>query len=80
MLEAGMTPTDKEHEFTARFEALETRAAHQDQVIEDLNGTLTAQWAVIDGLKRQLSLLQERLTEAEERVATTPPPQRPPHY
>ena len=32
----------------ARFEALETRIAHQERAIEDLNTTVTEQWKQIE--------------------------------
>lgn len=65
----------------ARIERLEIRAAYQDDTIETLNQTITAQWQVIDRLTRQLARLEERLREAESRPAGPPqsePP--PPHY
>ncbi|BCJ91315.1 hypothetical protein IZ6_20500 [Terrihabitans soli] len=69
-------PTD-----TARLEALETRIAYQDEVIEDLNKTITAQWKEIDRLAREVASLGERVARAEEGPGTDPadePP--PPHY
>jgi SlyX protein len=47
-----------------RIDALETRIAHQDQTIEDLNRVVNAQWKRIDGLARQIAHLAERLKEA----------------
>ncbi len=64
----------------ARFDALEICTAHQDQAIEELNAVITAQWAAIEDLKRQVAILSDRIAEAEDRTATTAPPQRPPHY
>ena len=66
-------------ELSERIDALEARLAYQDQTIEQLNATITAQWKQIDALTRQLSALTERLQEAE---ATAPAPanERPPHY
>ena len=62
-----------------RIDTLETRLAYQDDTIETLNQTITAQWKQIDVLTRQLAQLGERLQEAE---ANTPGPgnERPPHY
>ena len=64
-----------------RIEALEVRVAYQDQVIEDLNQTVIAQWKLIDGLKRQLNELLDRVQEVEDNAggpsASEPPP---PHY
>ena len=62
-----------------RIDALETRVAFQDETIETLNKTITAQWQQIDALTRQLAELSERLREAEANapgVGNEPPP----HY
>ena len=66
-------------ELGERIDALETRAMYQEETIEQLNQTITAQWKQIDALTRQLAALTERLQEAE---ASTPAPanERPPHY
>ena len=62
-----------------RIDALEIRLAFQDETIETLNKTITAQWQQIDTLTRQLGALNERLQEAESNApgATDEPP---PHY
>ena len=62
-----------------RIDFLETRLTFQDETIETLNKTITAQWQKIDALTRQLIHLSERLQEAESRgpgAANEPPP----HY
>ena len=40
------------------------RIAHQDAIIDDLNAAVTAQWKVIDRLKRELDALTERVSAA----------------
>ncbi|RXF75029.1 SlyX family protein [Hansschlegelia zhihuaiae] len=61
-----------------RVEALESRVAHQDRTIEALNEVVTAQWATIERLKREVEALGERMEEA---VAGPGPVDRPPpHY
>ena len=62
-----------------RIDALEIRLAFQDETIEALNNTITAQWQQIDALTRQLAALNERLQEAEASApaASNEPP---PHY
>ena len=62
-----------------RIDALETRLMFQDETIETLNKTITAQWHKIDALTRQVITLSERLQEAETHApgATDEPP---PHY
>jgi SlyX protein len=62
-----------------RIDVLETRLAFQDETIETLNQTITAQWQQIDALTRQLAALGERLSEAEAN-APGPPNEPPPHY
>ena len=62
-----------------RVEALETRLTFQDETIETLNQTITAQWLKIDALTRQVVALSERLEQAEAQPpGTTDEP--PPHY
>ena len=41
------------------------RLTFQDETIETLNQTITAQWKQIDALTRQLTELKERLQDAE---------------
>ena len=62
-----------------RIDALEIRLSFQDETIETLNNTITAQWQQIDALTRQVAALNERLQEAENNApgATDEPP---PHY
>jgi SlyX protein len=61
------------------MDALEMRLTYQDEAIETLNQTITAQWKQIDALTRQLAELKERLQEAESN-ASGPVNERPPHY
>jgi SlyX protein len=62
-----------------RIDAIEMRLTYQDETIETLNQTITAQWAEIDKLTRQIVELKERLQEAESR-APGPANEPPPHY
>jgi SlyX protein len=62
-----------------RIDALEMRLTYQDESIETLNQTITAQWAQIDRLTRQVAELKERLQDAESR-APGAVNERPPHY
>ena len=68
-----------EKELSARIDALEERLTYQDETIEQLNATITAQWKQIDALTRQLAALTDRLQEAEAN-APAPANERPPHY
>jgi len=62
-----------------RVDALEMRVAYQDDTIETLNQTITAQWKQIDVLTRKIAELGERLQEAEAN-APGAANERPPHY
>ena len=64
----------------ARIEALEVRVAYQDQVIEDLNQTVIAQWKQIDALRRQLNEVLDRVQEVEDSTGGPAASERPPHY
>ena len=63
-----------------RIDALESRVMYQDDTIETLNQTVTAQWREIDALKRQIALLNERLEETRTTGAPGPVDEPPPHY
>jgi SlyX protein len=63
----------------ARVETLEVSLAYQDDLIEQLNATVTEQARTIDLLKRRMDELKERVLDLQ--VASAPrdePP--PPHY
>jgi len=66
-------------ELSARIDELESRLAFQDDTIETLNATVTAQWLKIDALSRQVAALNDRLREAEASMPK-PPSEPPPHY
>jgi SlyX protein len=70
-----MTDTD----LAARLDALEIKAAYQDQAIEDLNATITAQWKELERLGRLVARLEEQLQEAQGAGPQGPEPP-PPHY
>ena len=64
-----------------RLEKLETTIAYQEQAIEDLNKTITAQWTEINALKRLLGNLGERVREIADNPALAEAPEPPPpHY
>jgi uncharacterized coiled-coil protein SlyX len=47
-----------------RFAALESRLAHQEQMIEELNDLVFQQGQALDGMKRDLEQVADRLHEA----------------
>lgn len=67
---------------TARLDALESRIIHQDEVIDDLNKVVTSQWKEIDRLTREVTMLAERIKQAEQSVTGADPSDEPPppHY
>lgn len=66
-------------QFGKRIDAMEIRLTYQDETIETLNATITAQWKQIDALTRQVASLGERLQEAESNSGA-PTNEPPPHY
>jgi uncharacterized coiled-coil protein SlyX len=70
---------NEQNMLSERIEALETRLTYQDDAIETLNQTITAQWKRIDALTRQVAELKERLQEAESNAPGSIN-ERPPHY
>lgn len=63
---------------TVRIEQLETRIAHQDRTIEDLDKTVTEQWGQIDALTKQVERMAASLQQIEDNAPGAEPP--PPHY
>ena len=62
-----------------RIDVLETRLTFQDETIETLNKTITAQWQQIDALTRQIANLERTAAGGRgsgARRANEPPP----HY
>ena len=72
--------TDRLDTLAARTDTLEATIAYQAEAIEDLNRTITAQWKIIDQLKRSLDVLSDRVQEAESRSGLSAPEPPPPHY
>ena len=65
----------------ARIDTLEMRFAYQDQIIEDLNKTITEQWKQIDSLTRQIAHLVNRVQENADPAGFSGAPEPPPpHY
>ena len=75
----GTTVTSDIKTLGERIDTLETRIAYQDDTIETLNQTITAQWKQIDALTRQVATLGERVQEAEHNSGA-PSNEPPPHY
>lgn len=71
---------DAAEPLSERLDALEIRVAYQDETIEALNATITAQWQQIDALTRSVKVLDDRLQQAEANAPAAPANERPPHY
>jgi|TARA_R110002072_G_scaffold136308_4_gene278724 SlyX protein len=68
-------------EFEARVMELESRLAHQESTLDDLNGIVVAQRGEIDLLNRQVTLLVTRSREADRGGEALPANDGPPpHY
>lgn len=64
-----------------RFVDLETRLAHQDQMLHELNEVVTAQQAKIMQLEELCRSLIDRVRSLGEGTAPgSPEDERPPHY
>jgi SlyX protein len=67
--------------FAKRIEELESQLAFQDELIESLNSTVARQDGEILELKRQFSMLSERLKEiGDASPGAAPQDEIPPHY
>jgi SlyX protein len=62
-----------------RLDALETRIAHQDQTIEELNAVVTRQSTTIEQLRRRIEVMEEQLRSGSY-IADPATEQPPPHY
>ena len=76
---SGKPATAPISDVSERIDALEARLTYQDETIETLNQTITAQWLKIDALTRQIAELRERLQDAEGN-SPGPANEPPPHY
>lgn len=62
-----------------RTAVLEEAVAHHERTIEELSGQIAEQWKTIDGLKRVVERLGERIEVLETGYGDVPVT-RPPHY
>ncbi|WP_137153114.1 SlyX family protein [Devosia sp. FKR38] len=62
-----------------RLDTLEARIAYQDQTIEELNATITAQWRQIDLLTRKLDQMEQQVRSGVH-IADPATERPPPHY
>lgn len=76
----GLNRMHKIEALNTRIETLETRLAHQDRLLEDLNATVTDQWKRIEGLTRQIARLDEQLQDVRDSGGSAGEQEPPPHY
>ena len=60
--------------------AIETKLSYQEDLLDQLNSIIIRQQKEIDSLKRELLLLQEKITTINESTENTDMDERPPHY
>lgn len=65
---------------TTRLDDLEILAAHQAQMLEDLNSVVVDQGKVIADLRRRVEALTARIVEFEADANVSAPAQKPPHW
>ena len=65
------------HADADRMEALERHVAEQDRAIETLDEMVRSQWRLIEGLRRELRQMRDRMDAAQSDPAVERPP---PHY
>ncbi len=65
-------------DLTGRIEELETRVAHQEKIIGELNEVITSQWRKMESIEFQLRRLGEEMQTID--AGDGPQIQRPPHY
>ena len=59
---------------------IETKLSYQEDLLDQLNSIIIKQQKEIDSLKRELLLLQEKITTINESTENTNMDERPPHY
>jgi SlyX protein len=61
-----------------RIDDLETRVAHQEKTIGELNDVITAQWRKMEAIEFQLRRLGEEMQSLDSGAGAVDKP--PPHY
>jgi len=57
-----------------------TKLSYQEDLLDQLNSIIIRQQREIDSLKRELLLLQEKITTINESTENVDMDERPPHY
>ena len=61
-----------------RITELETKIAHQEKLLDELNEVVTGQWRDIDILKKKFVLLNEMIQQLDGKSSEADAP--PPHF
>ena len=59
---------------------IETKLSYQEDLLDELNSIVIRQQKEIDSLKRELLLLQKKITTINESTENIDIDERPPHY
>lgn len=59
---------------------IETKLSYQEDLLDQLNSIIIRQQKEIDSLKRELLLLQKKITTINESTENNNMDERPPHY
>lgn len=59
---------------------IETKLSYQEDLLDQLNSIIIRQQKEIDSLKRELLLLQQKITTINESTENNNMDERPPHY
>jgi len=76
----GLNRMHKIEALNSRIDTLETRIAHQDRMLDDINATITDQWKRIESLTRQIARLDEQLQDVRDSGGPAGEQEPPPHY
>ncbi len=64
-----------------RIDNLETTVTYQDDLIEELNKVIVAQWSKFDQMQTRMDRLENRVTDQQDTAGPDRPDERPPpHY
>lgn len=63
-----------------RLDDLEILAAHQSQMLDDINEIVVEQGKIIAEMRRKLEALTGRMEDMESEASASAPTQKPPHW
>ena len=63
-----------------RLDDLEILAAHQSQMLDDINEIVVEQGKIISEMRRKVEALSGRMEDFESEASASAPTQKPPHW